>query len=46
MKQIKQMVEQCSVCAKAASQRKESLVTTLLPDYPWQVVGSNLFEVN
>ena len=43
---MKQMVEQCSVCAKAASQRKEPLVTTPLPDYPWQVAGSNLFEVN
>ena len=46
LKQIKQMVQQCSECAKAASQRKEPLVTTPLPDYPWQVVGSDLFEVN
>ena len=41
------MVQQCSVCAKAASQRKEPLVTTPIPDYPWQVVvGSDLFELN
>ena len=46
LKQIKQMVQQCSVCAKAASQRKEPLVTTPLPDYPWHVVGFDLFELN
>ena len=34
LKQIKQMVDQCSVCPKAAGQRKEPLVTTPLPDNP------------
>ena len=43
--QIQQMVEQCPVCARAASNRKEPLMPTPLPDYPWQVVGSDLFEL-
>ena len=43
--QIQQMVEQCSVCARAASNRKEPLIPTPLPDYPWQVIGSDLCEL-
>ena len=43
--QIVQLVEQCSVCAKAASLRKEPLVPSPLPQYPWQVIASDLFEL-
>ena len=42
--QIAQMVEQCSECARLASHRKEPMMPTPLPDYPWQVIGSDLFE--
>ena len=39
------MVKQCTTCAKQAKQKKESLIPTYLPDYPWQVVGTDLFEI-
>ena len=42
--QIAQMVEQCSECARVARNRKEPMLTSLLRDYPWQVIGSDLFE--
>ena len=42
---ILQKVEQCSVCVRAGSQRKEPLIPTPLPDYPWQVIGSDLCEL-
>ncbi len=37
---------QCSECAKVAPVRREPLMTTPLPKCPWQVVGSDLFEIN
>lgn len=45
MQQVKQKVERCQSCAKEDRPRKEPLVTTPLPEYPWQVVGSDLFEL-
>ena len=43
---ITQMVQHCDTCAKEARQRKEPLLPTALPDYPWQVIGTDLFEIN
>lgn len=42
---IAQMIENCSVCARDVERRREPLVTTPLPDYPWQMVGSDLFQI-
>ncbi len=39
------MVQQCSVCAKEAATKTEPLKPTALPSYPWQVLGSDLFEL-
>ena len=39
------MVKQCTTCAKQAKQKKEPLMPTDLPDYPWQVVGADFFEI-
>ena len=39
------MVKQCTTCAKQDKQKKEPLMPTDLPDYPWQVVGTDLFEI-
>ena len=46
MQQITQVVQDCKVCAKESRQGKEPLITTQLPKYPWQVVGTDLFELN
>ncbi len=43
--QIKQMVESCHDCAKEAVQRRSPLMPTLLPEYPWQVIGTDLFKL-
>ena len=44
--EIAQRVEKCAECAKVATPRKEPLISSPTPEYPWQVVGSNLFELN
>ena len=40
------MVHNCVECAKYAPPRREPLIITKLPEYPWQVVGTDLFEIN
>ena len=44
--EIAQMVQNCHMCAKEAEKRREPLISTPLPDYPWQMVGTDLFELN
>ena len=44
--EIAQRVDNCAKCAKVATPRKEPLISSPTPDYPWQVVGSDLFELN
>ena len=39
------MVKQCTTCAKQAKQKKEPFMPTDLSDYPWQVVGTDHFEI-
>ena len=47
MHQITQLVQNCRVCAKENRQGKEPLMMSELPPkYPWQVVGTDLFELN
>ncbi len=43
--QIKQMVENCRICAKERVPRRPPLIPTPLPEYPWQVIGTDLFEL-
>ena len=45
-KRIKQKVENCAICAKEAHNFPEPLLTTPLPDRPWQRVGADLFQWN
>ena len=45
-KQIVKVVRHCTVCTQEAQQRKEPLIKSTLPDYPWQVIGADLFEFN
>ncbi len=42
--QIQQLVENCSECAKHVKPQREPLLPTPLPDYPWQMVGTDLCE--
>ena len=43
---ISEMVQNCAECAKTAKKRREPLVSTPLPNYPWQVIGTDLFELD
>ena len=44
--EVRETVEKCGECAKEASKKREPLIVTPLPDYPWQMVGVDLFELN
>ncbi|KAL9985366.1 hypothetical protein ACROYT_G007760 [Oculina patagonica] len=39
------MVQQCRVCALHRDNKPEPLITTPLPDRPWQVVATDLFQL-
>ncbi len=43
--QVAQMVQQCPECAKNSTPPKEPLLTSPLPDFSWQVIGTDLFEL-
>ena len=43
---VQEMVQNCKECAKLRGMRKEPLIPTPLPDYPWQLVGTDLFGMN
>lgn len=43
---VQQMVQGCVECAEHARSKRESLIPTTLPAYPWQVAGTDLFELN
>ncbi len=45
-KEIVNKVQQCPECAKNQVPAKEPLISTPLPDYPWQMAGVDLFELN
>ena len=40
------MIERCHICARDAEWRMEPLMTTPLPKYPWQLVRTDLFQLN
>ncbi|KAJ7998092.1 hypothetical protein DPEC_G00218970 [Dallia pectoralis] len=41
---VKQMVERCVICAREAQTPVEPLLTTELPNRPWQRVAADLFQ--
>ena len=43
--EVENMVKQCPTCAKEHSPRKEPMIPTELPDYPWQKIGTDLFQL-
>ena len=42
--QIAEYIGKCAVCARTKVQHPEPLQPSTLPEYPWQKVGSDLFE--
>ena len=45
-KHIKDMVERCPTCVRVSTPRREPLLPSYLPDYPWQKIGTDLFFLN
>ena len=45
MSQMMEMIQQCPECIQKVRQPREPLLITPLPDYPWQMVGTDLFEL-
>ena len=43
---IDNTVKQCPSCAKNLSPRKEPMIIMDIPDYPWQTVAADLFNLN
>ena len=43
-KQLEELVKSCPECCKAQSQRPQPLITSTLPELPWQRVATDLFE--
>ena len=42
-KQINDVTEQCSICVRDSSPRREPLIPSKLPDHLWQKIGTDLF---
>ena len=42
--QISNAVSTCPECVRKSNQCREPMIATNLPDYPWQIVGSDLFH--
>lgn len=43
--QIQKFVQSCQHCAAESSSRKEPLMPTPLPEYPWQKIATDLFTL-
>ena len=43
--QLKDFIQQCPECARDYQPNKEPLIPSTLPDYPWQQVAADLFQL-
>ena len=43
--QIQEFVKKCAICAKESRANLQPMIATQLPDYPWQRVGTDLFQL-
>lgn len=46
IKDLKKLVSQCPICCRQKLQHSEPLLTSPLPNHPWQKVATDLFEWN
>ena len=44
--EIERYIKQCTTCSKHIKNRREPLIPTPLPEYPWQKVSTDLFQLN
>ena len=42
---VGEMLQKCQICVRVVEPTREPLLPSTLPDYQWQVVGSDLFEL-
>jgi len=42
--EVENMVKQCPICTRDLVPRKEPIIPAKLPDYPWQKIGTDLFQ--
>ena len=42
--ELNNVVKQCHTCAREFTPRRQPMIPTQLPDYPWQKVGTDLFH--
>ena len=45
-KRISDFIERCPICVRESSPRREPLIPSKLPHYPWQKIGTDLFYMN
>ena len=43
--QVTEMISNCKLCAKEQQPQREPLMPSPLPEYPWHIVGSDLFQI-
>ena len=43
--EVEDFVKQCYTCSKRSTPPVEPMIASELPDYPWQKVGADLFEL-
>ena len=46
MHSIAQLVQNCRECTEQSKNKREPLITTPLPDYPWQLYSRNRLELD
>ena len=44
--QVEQLFQHCPACTKALAAPRQPILPTLLPEYPWQRVASDRFELD
>ena len=38
------MIKSCQECSKHSTINREPMIPSSLPDYPWQIIGTDLFQ--